>query len=515
MKFLKLILAITAILLIFSCVDDDQLVEESNLETEERQAGLGDGWVPAPCANITLYIDPDACGPNWEASLPDAIAEYNNIPGVAIQMQQVMSPPADIEITCADFANNNSFGLGEWPDADGVIGGNIFMNTDFENSCTDPCFHAGSMMHEISHNLGFCHGEQEGLSGNVGPWILNANGTFTQVNTGQVTPLEHIPGTPTGLGDPNSIFNVHDCADPNCVLSPDDIIALQSYYPCENCTEPLCNCPISPSIVGPNSFCAGDEASFCVTGIAQGWSLSTGSGSCFDVSFPDPGNQTISVDVCLDDEPDCCVSASIDVEVREKKDGIKCLCVCEAQEQSGRKNPIELWEVEVDCCDDRPCSELIPGWWIEYLIDDRECFKKEEIIPEVPCEIPNVGLSGPNKICLGDSGTFCITGLNNGQTTWQISGVGTTTTSTDCLTFTPSSTGTYTISTTVCKDDCCETFSREVKVTTCEVECYCECEDGQSGDIIELIYDCNEVGDCQDIFYEDDIYNCRQLTRIL
>ena len=516
MKILKLLLALTAIIFIYSCVDDnDDLIEESSLETEERQVTLGD-WEARPCANITIFVEPD-CHNNWVDGVADAIQEYNNVPDISIEIQQVEvnEPPADIVINCVDFGGGfaNLFGLAEFPLNDGEIGDDIFLNTDFDENCTDPCLYASVLMHEIGHNLGILHNESS--LGVIGPNIGDkeydpSTGEFTYNFPDATVIAEHIEGTQTGT-ETGSVFNSGtNCGSPNCSFTADDILALQSVYPCSGCSDLGCECPILPTLEGPASFCTDEVKTYCVNGLVDGWTLSTGTEECFEVSFEEPGIQTISIEVCPDGLPDCCVTASIEVEIRERKDGIKCLCVCEAQEQSGRKNPIELWEVEVDCCDNRPCSELIPGWWIEYLIDDRECFNKEEIIP---CDPPQVSLSGTGKICIRESGTYCISGVS-GPITWNISGMGSITTPGTCLTFTPTDIGNYTISTTVCEDDCCVTKSRDVEVSSCEVECYCECEDGQSGDIIELIYDCNEVGDCQDIFYEDDIYNCKQLTRI-
>ncbi|MEM9546863.1 MAG: M57 family metalloprotease [Bacteroidota bacterium] len=538
MKHLKILIFMLTGILIFSCTNDDQKNQANGLINDsivKRQAGLGDGWEPAACVNITLYIDPDACGPNWEASLPAAIAQYNSVPGVAIQMEQVFSPPADIEITCADFANNNSFGLGEWPENDGEIGGNIFMNTDFETTCADACFYTGSMMHEISHNLGFAHGEQEGGNGAVGPWTLNADGTFTQVNDGAATGLEHIEGTPNGLGDPSSVFNVHNCASPNCTFSEWDIVALQSFYPCADCDDPdlACQCPnipipFTPALDGPLDLCEDEIGTYCVTGIDPGWTATmTANGNstildgdlCLDVSYATAGIYNVFVRVCSDNFPDCCTDVLMEVHV-VPEDG-ECYCVCEAQEQHGPilgesgknikgnqsiKGQIEEWKFPVDCCDPRPCSELIPGWWYEYLVDADECFVKEN-----DCTPPAVGLQGDDEVCAGQTIEICIGGSFNSSTSWSGGGGILSYSSPKCRNFTANTPGTYTVSVEVCnredgegQEDCCITITHTIDVVDCPDECFCRCwveeQSGDDGPYQEDIpVDCNDPGDCADI----------------
>ena len=520
MKLFKALLTLGVFMLVFSCSNDDQLQPESNLETEKRQWTLTDLTNPiTPCeANeLTYFIDDCFDGSAFDGAIQAGMDAYSNAP-ISINWTEVdnaagahlvfdciaggecgegiASFPVDLEALHPDiFAPGDVGGPNvqtNFPSG-GSIGGEINLNFPWATcSCSaaelDPCFFQALVMHEVSHVLGLVHNDVEE--------ILTNNGLAT-----------HVSNTPLGPQE-NSVINTGGFGvwcDKPCEFNNFDITALQSLYPLEVAVD------------APTAICVGEEGEICVS-LGDGIGLTTMividgnasefTGDCFPISFDDPGNHTISVVSCVTDCQEICTETEL--VVRAYNEDLECYCVCEAQEQSGRKNPIELWEIQVDCCDDRPCSELIPGWWYEYLVDDKECFKKEE---EIPCDPPQVSLSGTGKICIGDSGTYCISGVS-GPITWNISGMGSITTSGTCLTFTPNQIGDYTISTTVCEDDCCVTESREVEVSGCEVECYCECEDGQSGDIIELIYDCNEVGDCQDIFYEDDIYNCKQLTRI-
>lgn len=204
-----------------------------------------------------------------------------------------------------------------------------------------------------------------------------------------------------------------------------------------------------------------------------------------------------------------------------------CYCVCEAQGSIGKGTKNELgrneeWKFPVDCCDERDCSEIIPGWWFEYLVDGSECFQKEN-----ECELPPFILEGPpnENLCVNHTTEYCIgiSSLSSNATITWTTGIGATISpsSSMCGNFTPQRDGPHIISVQVCdriegegQQECCVTEEIQVFVDICDVECYCECKDGNDPDlIIELVHDCNDTRDCQDIFYEDNINDCVKKTR--
>jgi len=190
-----------------------------------------------------------------------------------------------------------------------------------------------------------------------------------------------------------------------------------------------------------------------------------------------------------------------------------CYCVCEALDNYG--NPkLENFKIPVDCCSTVPCSELIPDWWLEYLVYDKECFS----VTQDPCKGPTVTLNGPREVCVGHSAQFCIAGNFNSRSSWSGSGGVLGSPSRYCRSFTANSPGTYVISVEVCDrtvqdGDCCNTIMETIEVVQCETECFCECTDGLSGRLIELPIDCDDDRDCDDIHFEDDIYDCVKRER--
>jgi len=256
MRTIKFFILFAFLACIFSCSEDEQpdISDQIDIDTEieKRQVTLAD-WRPRECAAISIFINGN-CAPNWVNSLAPAMQAYNDL-DVAINM--VLAPSAlqaDIVIDCVnmggDFAGTR--GLGEWPDVDGEIGGQIFLNTDFDNECANLCYYQAIMMHEIGHNLGLAHnGIQAGIDLSVGSWTFNSvTGEFTNDNPNITLEGLQILGTANGV-DPQSVFNagLPDCNNPDCTFSQDDITALTTLYPlgdvCD-CIEVLddpCDCP--------------------------------------------------------------------------------------------------------------------------------------------------------------------------------------------------------------------------------------------------------------------------------
>ena len=259
-----------------SCQDDMNEItpeagELNRTEIESRQVTL-EGWVPSPCADITIFISPN-CGPNMSNGVEDAAVAYNQT-NTAIHMTiTTEEATADIVINCEDFADDNLAGLGEWPDEDGEIGGQIFLNTDFEDECDDPCYYQGLLMHELGHNLGLAHnGFQAGINLQVGSWTFDpGTGTFTNDNP-EITILGvQIPGTDDRGNNRGSVFNasILQCGwwvfnNPECTFSNDDIKALEFLYPLPS--DP-CDCP---NAFGPYD-CLLEDLCYCDCFLEDQW----------------------------------------------------------------------------------------------------------------------------------------------------------------------------------------------------------------------------------------------------
>ncbi len=542
MKLFKLLMTLGVILLIFSCSED----ERANVESEEqsltethvcgydyytqpgnesivkRQEVFDDTAIGEACdvANLTISIDPcfDAL-PVYLTAITNAVAMYNAIPNCVVSIT-IVPEPGDIHIDCFDqaCASGSILGgsAGQFYDNDNTTN-SIEINTNAAEmgSCCGGTFGlcdiTGLIAHEIGHVIGLAHtGSGDG---------------------------DHIPGT--AQNDAASLFNGGSLCAGICTFSPDDILALQTLYP-EWALCPSCEKQGQFNIEGPLDLCVDEVGTFCITGLSPEWTATmTSSGStpvsggnfCQDFSYSDARIHRVYVRACHNVYTDCCVEKTFEVSV-VPEDG-ECYCICEAQEQASIEdiswskgglgkgkvghNNIEEWVFPIDdCCDPRPCSEIIPEWWDEYLVDERDCFKKE-----VGCTPPSVVLEGPDTICVGQGydNEICIAGTYNSTTNWSSNSGTLFYSSPDCRNFTAYSPGTYTITVEVCsredgegQEDCCVTLTKTVVAEACDVECYCECEDGD-GNPVELVYDCDEVGDCWDIFYEDDIYNCEQKTR--
>lgn len=558
MKRFKLLLILGVILTIFGCSDSNDSIDFNEVEEHDHVNSKGlplcsedhdseghdiekrqttwNAEVPfeaCDAENLFVLVDLSDCNENtlWECAVQNAIAAYDNLPGnIGIGMTMITNenqlPPGETVNITIDCNAGGLLGAGGGQTfARGTTDGisSVEIGTDFENNwpcagqAPNCCQMQKIVMHELGHALGFGHTE--------------GGGAFTW-----------IAGTPTGPvganNDPLSVFNTSATdgwCTTTCGFTAGDLTALATIYP-------PCTCPLLPRvfITGPSSLCIGDDSEVCID-LGDGADVTTTvtldginvnlTGDCFPVSFTNTGVHTVNVISCYTDCPEMCTEKEFEIRVFNEE--AECFCVCEAQENyssmdiswdkgklaGGKiiKSNIEEWKFPVDCCDPRPCSEIVPGWWDEYLVDRRECFKKED-----DCTPPSVGLSGPSEICVGVGyeNEICIAGSFNSTTTWSSNSGTLFYSSSKCRNFVAYTPGTYTITVEVCsiedgegQVDCCRTLTKTVVAVECEVECYCECKDGQDGHIVELIYDCDEVGDCWDIFYEDDIYDCVQKTR--
>jgi len=212
-KFFSLILCI---LIAFSCSDDsNQLEESSKSEIEKRQQwNEGEWWTPCEAANLIVFVDPCYLLParaDALAGINAAIANFNNVPNVGINVTLVFTdPPAngdeiDVRIECNDNLIQSISANGTANEFGGDL---IQIDTDEPGTAGCPvnvCFHTNTVMHEFGHILGFGH-SQDGSDGTL------------------------IPGTTVTT---NSVFVGGDCNSDICEFSAGDIIALQSQYPCD------------------------------------------------------------------------------------------------------------------------------------------------------------------------------------------------------------------------------------------------------------------------------------------
>lgn len=242
MKISKIFTLFAVLLLVYSCQNDlhelpneQEIHKDHNHEADLRQVTLED-WEPMECADISIFIED--CGQGWTDGVLAAMDAYNDLDAAIIMSTASSAGSADIVITCVDIWLNNLsglVGLGEWPVDDFTVGGQIYLNTDYDD-CNDPCFFKGFAMHELGHNLGLAHDHQDGVNLATGTWEYNPlDGLFT--HTGGTSAFgEHIPGTPTS--DPNSIFLsfLPACGTATvCDFSAGDELAFELLYPEVNC----------------------------------------------------------------------------------------------------------------------------------------------------------------------------------------------------------------------------------------------------------------------------------------
>jgi len=256
MRTIKFFILFAFLACIFSCSQDDQIESLDQLENdsiEKRQVTIAN-WEPASCVTLKIRVDGN-CVSNWSRAVRKAILEFNKIPDVSFKMESVSNGPADIVVNCVDFGPgfSNLYGLSEIPTMDGQIGNDIYLNTDFDDNCTDVCWFQSIVMHELAHNLGILHNE-ENLGSPIGPigdkTYDNSTGGFTYTFPDLTITAMQIAGTSQG-SEIGSVFNTStaDCSTPNCTFTANDILALQTLYPlgdpCE-CLEAIdywCECP--------------------------------------------------------------------------------------------------------------------------------------------------------------------------------------------------------------------------------------------------------------------------------
>ena len=481
MKFLKVLLALGVIIFLFNCTNDDILQQDAENNIETRQVKIGE-WESQPCAQLTIFVDGN-CHENWSSQVEFVIDSYNDVPDVAIELVQVTTndPRADIVINCVDFGPGFSHlsGLSEIPATDGVIGDDIYLNTDDDEKCDEDCFYSHVIMHELAHNLGILHNEQTGCAvGPIGNKTYNSTtGVFTYDDPDATIKAEQIAGTHVGT-ESGSIFNATtDCDNHSCSFTPDDILALQALYPLCGCVDLApCQCFLPEiNIVGPSEFCfnTSDEiATFCAVDLPPGSTLSVSgdgfssqiNGDCIMVSFDDPGFIDINIEVCIDG---CCTTI-VKTIAADNQCCNTCYCECETPIEGTNPLEYEIVRNKISCLETESCDELFPP--------GDEYFDCKRISVPTPLD---VSINGDEEICLEDGyGTWCVIGLSPGtSTTWTINGPGVSDTETSpnsCLSYDLDLPGTYVVSTTVCEGECCETLVHSIVVNECE-GCYCEC----------------------------------------
>ena len=467
MKFLKVLLAFSVISLVYSCVDDDQLIQETNLKTEERHDRIPGFNYPTPCEAlyITYFVNGNCDGTVYEDAIVDGIQEFNNAPVGLFFIEVDNAADADIVMDCVDGdtcgegvtsfpANNLSIPSSS---IDFEIMWEFCQCTDDSTDCNftgdqPACMFTRTVMHEIGHAIGIHH---------------NGEGTW-------------IPGTPNTGNDPNSIFNSGpvtsnvncDWCDSPCVFSDNDLTALQIIYP-------ECGCFVEENLSdvtvdGPSEFCfntSDEKAVFCASGLPTGATISasgdgissTTDGNCVLISFDDPGYITINIDICLDG---CCRT----IEKIIAADNQCCkTCYCECETIIEGTNPLQYQIVrnEISCLETDSCDEIFP-------VGD-EYFNCKRIA--LPKEL-DYTIGGDDQLCWDEEGKFCIGGLSNGTgVEWVIygpSGTITTQSSGSCLYITFSELGIYTVTAKICEGECCQVLTHKVEYSACE-GCFCEC----------------------------------------
>lgn len=236
MKLLQFILVVFfAVIFIIGCSSDTDNfgVDQGESIQTKQQWRNGEWWTPCEAASLVLFVDPCFLDPariDAFQAITDAIEEFNNAIDVGIDIRLVFdinNPDIDITIQCDDLKIDNNGANGCVNQTGGDL---ITIDTNGPGSANCPvniCYHTNTIMHELGHILGFGHtniaGDGETIQGTV-------------VNT-------------------NSVFVTGDCNSTICALSPGDLLALQTQYPC--------NCP--PAFEGDKYYCLGETAIFCIT----------------------------------------------------------------------------------------------------------------------------------------------------------------------------------------------------------------------------------------------------------
>ena len=562
MKILKILLALTVIIFVYSCVDHDELLSDidSNDNIETRQFSMTDFTNPiSPCeaSNLTYFVDPCFDGSGYDGGIQAGMQAINDAPlslfwtevdnaadadlvfdcqGIGSCGTGVASPPIDLEAIhptifgpgapCGAFNPNDQTNF----PSGGSIGGTIelFAGVGANCPCTaaelDVCFFMGTAMHEVVHTLGFFHNDLADDLPTAGPCA----DALVGIELGT-----HIPGTPMGV-DPGSIINSGPFldgaglwCDRPCEFNANDLTALQTFYP--------------EIVVGPSEFCfitSDEKATFCGIDLPPGSTISaTGvgfsseiDGDCVLISFDDPGLITINFEVCIDG---CCFNV-VKTIFADNQCCNTCYCECETPIEGTFPLEYETVRNKISCQETESCDELFP--------QGDEFFNCKRI--SVPTAL-DVTLSGDEEICIEDGyGTWCVGGLPFGtSTSWTINGPGVSdeeNSSNNCLSYDLDEPGTYLISVTVCIENCCETLFHTTEVSEC-LDCYCECWeliedhpwdwnssilDGQSSSshetittkgkakyrLVQLPIDCND--DCDEQYPTgDEYFDCTKIMK--
>ncbi len=109
-------------------------------------------------------------------------------------------------------------------------------------------------MHEIAHNLGMVHGSDE-CSTNlyIGTTTYDSGLGILLLDVNSSQSAVHVPGTPHGDSDDESVFNYFSCSDPICEFSEGDLVALDYLYPSDGC-KCVCLCDLWDDSEGSGNF---------------------------------------------------------------------------------------------------------------------------------------------------------------------------------------------------------------------------------------------------------------------
>lgn len=528
MKLFKVLMALSVVMLLHSCSDEEiSTIErektfdpthsicphEEQIETRQLSNVNGPGWTPCESYSLTVFI-PDclrlANEPIWGQAIRDGFNNINNIPGSSVNISTtIVEDEADIVLKCDD--RSDCFG-GE-VDEDFVDDGMsdfISFNTGFDLAncgCTpgglDLCSATFVVMHEMMHALGFFHNNS---------------------NHANATP---VAGTPAA--DAPSVINgggiVNFCALP-CALSAFDILAIETIYPIEDVP---CTCIDDVFLRGPNDLCIEEgletgTVTLCVSPLPPKTSLFQMDGTpivgnCVEYSYSELGTFTEEIQICFDNGG-CCLTLSKSIVVFDDNCCATCYCECQELIDQSFYNSVSFNDRftknqkyktvrhAIPCWDDTPCEELYPT--------GDELFDCERIVVNNELDL---SIFGDEVLCWDEEGRFCILGLPSGTgVDWIIhgpNGIFSDSSSGNCLYITFGEIGTYTVTAEIFEGECSEVFSHTVEYKHCEQTCYCICEEGDgygNYETVELPIDCEE--DCDEIYPEgDEYFDCKKVFR--